>query len=361
MLKSSGLPLIVASTLLAVACRSLTEPPPPASSKLRIRLHSAHVFTEETYATDNLVVASLDRLAAGYQRLGQGMSGGVREVFGLQFPLSSIAPAARHWDVSGHAYRAPSGDQRELVLAYRPSGKVELLGRWFDLPRGEGGAMMAHFRRNASLLAPDNMGAGGFVASGSGRRYGVYGWTRVQRWNGFFIGAGRYLDDSRYVVGLPNAGGLAVRYLGLRTPSGFAVNEVLFSDAAANLTPIDFYSPLVPIKGTDALITTGGVFGYQIPPISSRGRGIIFGLAHRKIPFRGDFLDAEAVVYRGRAFTGIRYSGRWNEVDTATIGVPIGYQFREGDGLTRNFFRVVPSYDRAQQTATVVALLEWRN
>ena len=328
-------------------------------ARVHLRLHSTTSMREGASTSNNLIVASLDRFAAGYQRLGQGAPT-VREAFGAQVPLGPAIPALRSVELSGHAYSAPRDEQREMIIAFRPSTRIELLGRWFDLPRGQGTAFMSHFRKNADLNATDNIGVGAFIASTLARSYGAYGWTRIAPMHGLFLGAGYYPSDTRYVVGLPRVGGLAVRYFGLQATNGVHLEEVLFSTKATNLKAIDFYSALIPIKGSDALITNGGVFAYQVPPMSARGGGFTGGVAHRKIPGVGDLLEAEGVSYIGRFFIGARFSGKWDRLKGATYGLPIGYQFRGGDGLTRNFLRIVPAYDDANEAALVSLLLEWR-
>jgi hypothetical protein len=346
----------------AVQASQPAAPPARASraiDRLRVRFHGALTLVDEEYQSDNLAVLSLDRFAAGYQRLGQGTAAGVREAFGVQVPLGPMVARARPLEVSAQLYRSRTVDEHEAALAFRPKGNVEVVGKYFDLARGEGAALIGHVRRNANFDALQNLGVGGFVISDGPRKAGAYVWARIASWKGLFVGAGRHPLDTRYVVGVPNLGGPAIRYFALRATSGAQINEVLFASRATNMKPVDFYSTLIPIKGFDALITAGGVFAYQIPPISARGSGFNAVVAHRKVPFAGDFVDIEGVSYVGRAFVGFRYSGPSSDADRAIIGVPVGYQFNGGDWLTRNFLRVMPSYDRARDAAGVTVLFEW--
>jgi hypothetical protein len=58
-------------------------------------------------------------------------------------------------------------------------------------------------------------------------------------------------------------------------------------------------------------------------------------------------------------FGGLRLTRPGTGWRNATIGVPVGYQFHGGDGRTRQFIRIVPSYDRARDSLFIAALFEW--
>lgn len=69
-------------------------------------------------------------------------------------------------------------------------------------------------------------------------------------------------------------------------------------------------------------------------------------MIHTKVPQEKDFLKAEVVGYPADDFfIGVSYAAGFDHFGEGAVGIPLGYQFEGGDGLTRNFLRVEPFYN----------------
>lgn len=306
-------------------------------SNSTIRLYNTSDFSESGATSNALGVAEVDGFGVGYERFKGG------QAYGAKARIGSLA------NVHAHRYDDfDGGNEHEAIASITPfkDHKVEFIPRVFDTEEQDGGALEIKYRKN-DYSASDNIGGGIKVtATNKDRDVSGYAWW-LNEDLGLFLGAGKYTDQNRVVIGFPNKDGPTIRYWRLDKDNGFQLNELLVSTDGVNLNTVDFHGALNPTNVTDSVTGNGGVFRYIGPPVSARGNGITAGVKHIRTPDGDNSLDAEAVVYLGSVFVGGRYSADLDDFGEGRIGIPIGYRLPGGDGLTRNFIRAEPYYNAA--------------
>jgi hypothetical protein len=322
-----------------------------------LRIHHAGEV-DAKFSSRNLAVGEYGEWGAGYERLDDGLA----HAFGARAPLASLGVDATVYALDFEDQETDERDS-EFIGRVKPLDEHEwdIVARGFARPVADGFAIATNYRRASDLEARANTGGGvAFARTGNDRNIGAYAWARIHALAGTFIGAGTYMQDDRVVVGFPNTDGFSVRFFRIDAADGFEQNELLFSTNAKHLKPIDFYSAL---RGSDVDPTKSfarnHVFRYIPPPVSARGQGLTGGVAVTRLPSGEDLFRGEAVIYSGRFFAGGSYAAPVDAKNQGTVGAPLGYQFAGGDGLTRQFVRVEPTFDRVTDQAGVRLAVEF--
>jgi len=320
-----------------------------------IRYHNTTELVKgETESRDRLSVEQ-DGVAVGYQKLNDD-----GKEFGVKVPINNLAGSGNNADIRFHHF---DGEENEVILRVGSDNNWEVVARGFDLYDRDGFGVSANYRQNRDFEARNNLGAAvSFVSIGDERDVGGYVWGRFEELGGLFTGAGTYLNDSRLTLGMPNKGSPAWRFFRVDGNSGFERNELLVSTEGANLNGIDARATLHAneMQAVDTFTGNKGPFSYWTPSISGRGRGVTGGVVHTRSPNGYDFVKGETVKYFDDVFAGLSYSGETENLGDGRIGIPLGYQFSGGDGLTRNFFRVEPFVGLGDSDSGLLVNFEWK-
>jgi len=317
--------------------------------KFDLRLYSDNsiAFESGERSSSNLAVLEYDRFKIGFERLDDAE----RMNYGFVLPIDKFFGIDGEFNVHGLRSEDEDGNaEHEFIGEVKPFRDLELdfVGRYLDLRDDEGFSLAVNYRQPGIFDEKSRFGAGiEFVSLNDDNQVGGYAWGKIPELNDLFIGAGMYSTENRFVIGMPNKGGLAWRYFRIDADDGFELNEFLFSTEGVNLSSIDFLSAM---RGRADNITNsfipGHVFRYVVPPPSARGRGWTGRVLHTRTPDGDDFLDSELVRYLDdKFFIGGGYRGQIEDYGTGQVTIPMGVRLGEDDGLTRNFLRLTPFYD----------------
>ena len=330
--------------------------------KIGLRIFSTNEIFDGETASDNLVRLDYNGLGLAYERLNdrQGQS------FGTKIPFGKFLGLRKDADLYILRFEDIENDEEEHEVIVRidvlEDHKLDIVARGIDLTDSDGFAIASNYRQNPDIEARDNLGGGiTYTELGDDNDVGVYAWLRSGRFWGLFIGAGSYIDSNRFVIGMPEKGDFTWRYFRIDKDNGFQLSEFLFSTEGTCLNSIDAWETLHANEAdhTDAL-SRGGVYRYIPPPISGRGMGWTGGIIHTETPDGKDFLKTEIVRYIGKFFVGIKYDADLDDYGEGRAGIPTGYKFEGGDGLTRNFIRLEPFYDREKNDWGLDVIFEYK-
>jgi len=311
------------------------------------RIYSTNEVANGGTVSNNLGRLSYNGFDVGYERYDDGDG----QAFGAKTPVGQLLKSKRTADLYFLRFEDSENaqEQNELIVRVKPlSYEFDIVARGIDFADKDGFALAVNCRQQADFDAKDNIGGGAaFAKLGDSEDIGAYVWGRFEGLKGMFAGAGTYLNDKRFVIGMPNKEGPSWRYLRIDRDNGSQLNEFLFSTEGVNLNGIDFWATVHTNEFDHTVaFTRGSVFRYVVPPISARGRGWTGGIIHTETPEGKDTLSTDVVRYVGQIFIGGRYVADFGKFGDGKIGIPVGYQFNGGDGLTRNFIRAVPTYNQ---------------
>lgn len=324
-----------APLLLSVGCAAPALQ--DAASDATYRLHSTTALLEEGTDHRTLVRGEYKGLEAGYIQRDEGAG----QAWGVKIPAGKILSQRK--DVDADVLLYGFDEEHEVVLAVRPEPTTEVVQRAFDFEE-DGYAVFGHWRNHADFETAGNYGAGvGLALEGGEVDPEAYAWMGSEELGGLFVGIGMYTQDNRLVVGHPNTGGPAWRYVGMFREEN-ELHEFLFSTQGKYLRWRDAYSVLNGRKASDSL-HPDGFLNYQNPPILLRGEGVTGGIVHRGFDendsVRGVIGFSDGSLMVGGTYTDTDVHMEGNEF----WGLQAGHWFPEGDGGTRNGVVVESRYN----------------
>lgn len=332
--------------------------------KAGLRIFStSEVFDGET-VSDNLVRMDYEGVGFAYERLddGQGRS------FGAKFPVGKFLGLRKAADLYLLRFEDIENDreENEVVARIEPfqDHELDIVVRGIDLQDSDGFALATNYRQNPNFDAKNNLGGGiAFIELGDENNLGAYVWGRFGQFKGLFLGAGTYLNSKNFVIGVPNKGGFTWRYFRIDKDNGYQRNEFLFSTEGVNLNGIDSWATIHTNEFDHNKSISGnrGVYRYIDPPISARGEGWTGGVIHTETVDGKDFLKTELVKYIDKVFVGLQYDADLDSYGDGRAGIPLGYQLKGGDGLTRNFVRAMPFYDIGTNDWGIRIVVEYKS
>lgn len=344
---------------------------PNNNGGFNLRLWSNTAYTssptiDNTLVTNNLARVEYEGFRFGYRRIDNSQVDDAKEAFGLWLPIEKILGTEMPITLIYNRSELGPEPQNEFLLRVKPDEHWDAIARWSDFEvddpaSGKDGFSAGLLYRTKDPKEPDSMGASLYAATDVDHTLGASAWARIKELDGLFVGVNRSLVDTRYIIGQPSDGGFAWRYMRTEADTGAETDQVLLTTASACLKPIDFFNPLHPNQKENSFTTGGGVFPYQVPPVSAIGTDFNLGITHRKTPEGTHSLEGELDKYLSSSFfLGVHYKALLDDLGRGTIGVPFGFKIAGGDGGTRNFIRFEPFYNLQTQEYGVYAAFEMR-
>ncbi len=338
------------------------------NDELTLRLWSNTAYTDKqlgdnTFVTNNLARIEYGGFRFGYRRIDNSAVDDAKEAFGVWVPVEKIVGTDMPITLVYNRSELGPEPQNEVLFRVKPDEHFDAIARWSDFevnsPKsGKDGFSAGVLYRTKEVKEPDSMGASVYAASDVDHM-GASVWARIKELDGLFVGVNRSLLDTRYIVGQPSDGGTAWRLMRTETDTGAETNQFLLTTASQCLKPIDYFNPLHPNQKENSFTAGGGVFVYQVPPVSALGNDFNLGVTHRKTPDGKHSLEAEVDKYvTDRFFIGAHYTAQFDDLGRGTIGVPFGFSIAGGDGGTRNFVRFEPFYNLGNNDYGIMAAFE---
>jgi hypothetical protein len=339
-----------------------SQPPPPKRPTVRIHI-TDEMNGDNGFGMANLLRAEYEDFGIGFKFVKSGRNH--QATYGVRVPAGKPLNFDLDIDVLGR-YRLDSMDERsnanEIIASFSPlkERRLNFIGRYID-DEGDGFSVAANGMLNP-VDSENNIGGGiGFTDLGCDEGIGGYLWGKSEKLGGLMFGVGKYYNEKRFLIGMPNRGRFTWRCIGIDNDSGLEKVECILSSEGVNLNEIDFWSILHTNEFDHCTsLLGGGVFQYQMPPMSARGRGVTGGITYLNTPTGEDSLGVEVVNYFGNFFAGVGYSGLLDDYGKGKISIPLGWQFDGGDGLTRNFIRAEPFYKIKDADGGLRLVLEYR-
>jgi hypothetical protein len=135
------------------------------------------------------------------------------------------------------------------------------------------------------------------IDSEKGDRLGGYGFIMA---NGLWLSYGDFQFARTMVIGYPNKDGPSFRYYRFVGDNGFELNEFIYTPSSVGLQAIDFRSPTQSSATSEwesVLMRDTNPFRFRAGDLNQRGKELVFGIKHRRMPGAFEMIDTELVGY----------------------------------------------------------------